>query len=141
MKPLTLSCIAIVVASIVGSARAHAQELSAPWVVTSTPLAGQRYPYPGFNLSETQRRGMRLGAQIGVFAGVGIAWMAWTPDDDDECPNFACIGRAVALPLYLAGGMLGGMVAGGAVGLGVGTLVDDGGERRSTLELRVRLAP
>jgi hypothetical protein len=37
--------------------------------------------------------------------------------------------------------MLGGMVAGGAVGLGVGTIFDDSGESQSTLELRVRLAP
>jgi hypothetical protein len=140
MMKLTLPCVAIAVVSIGGPARAHAQELAAPWVAASAMVGGQRYPTP-FSLSETQRRGMRWGAQIGVFAGVGVAWLAWKPDDDDECPNFECLGRGVLLPFYLVGGMLGGMVAGGAVGLGVGTLVDDGGERRSTLELRVRLAP
>jgi len=128
MKPLTLSCIAIAI---------DAQALSPP----SLPHAGQRYPTPGFSLSETQRRGMRWGAQIGIFAGLGVAWITAVPDHDDECPNFECVGRAVALPFYLAGGMLGGMVAGGAVGLAIGTIVDDGGEPRSTLELRVRLAP
>jgi hypothetical protein len=141
MKPLTVCGIALVVGSIGGAVGADAQERADSWVVTSTTSAGQRYPTPGFSLSEAQRRGMRLGAQIGMFAGVGIAWMAWTPDDDDECPNFECLGRGMVLPLYLVGGMLGGMVAGGAVGLGVGTLVDDDGARRSALELRVRLAP
>jgi len=123
-----------------GAAAADAQEMSSPRIVAPVTATGQRYPTPGFSLSESQRRGMRLGAQVGLFAGLGIAWIAAVPDDDDECPEFECLGNAVALPFYLVGGMLGGMVVGGAVGLGVGTIVDDGGESRSSVELRVRIA-
>jgi hypothetical protein len=109
------------------------------WVAASMTEEGQRYPTPGFSLSESQRRGMRWGAQIGIFAGLGIAWIAAAPDDD--CEGFQCVGQAAALPLYVGVGLLGGMVAGGAVGLAIGTLVDDGGEPRSAMELTISFAP
>jgi hypothetical protein len=147
MKLLAVSCIVVAVVSIAGSAKAHAQvssaaaaPLASSWITTSMPEAGQRDPTPGIQLSETQRRGMRWGARIGIIAGLGIAWLVAVPDDD-ECVELECVGRAAALPFHLAVGMLGGMVAGGAVGLGVGTIFDDSGESQSTLELRVRLAP
>jgi hypothetical protein len=139
MRRLGLCCIAILIPPMGGEV-ASAQVSSTQSFVTSLPEAGQRYP-TAIQLSETQRRGMRLGAQVGMLAGVGIAWVAWTPDDDDECPNFHCIGKGIALPFYLVGGMLGGVVAGGAVGLGVATIVDDDGGRRAALEVRVRLTP
>jgi hypothetical protein len=122
-----------------GGDAVSAQVVSTQSFVTPVPEVGRRYP-TRIQLSETQRRGMRWGAQVGIFAGLGIAWVAAVPDDD-ECLELECVGRAAALPFYLAVGMLGGMVAGGAVGLGVGTILDDSGESQSTLELRVRLAP
>jgi hypothetical protein len=138
MKRLALSCIVILTASMGGDA-ASAQVVSTQSFVTPVPEAGQRYPM-GIQLSETQRRGMRWGAQIGVFAGLGVAWWAWDRQQDD-CIGLGCVGGAGALALYMGVGMLGGMVAGGAVGLGVGTIVDDDGEARSTVELRFRIAP
>jgi hypothetical protein len=138
MKRFALSCGVILTASMGGEA-VSAQVLSPQRLVTPVLEVGQRYP-TGIQLSEAQRRGLRWGAQIGVFAGLGAAWWAWDRQQDD-CVGLGWVGGAGTLALYIGVGMLGGMVAGGAVGLGVGTIVDDDGEARSAVELRFRIAP
>ena len=99
----------------------------------------QQRPVPIPRLSKAQRRGLRVGAQLGIFAGLGIAWMVAAPEEGENCANFECIGRAAAFPIVLGAGMLGGMITGGAVGLVIGSMLDDEGDPRSTVGLSVRM--
>ena len=130
MRALGTCALLMLLAS--ASSEAYAQEIELP-IDASASDADDWLPLP---LSDSQRHGMRWGAQIGIFAGLGAALLIAKHDD---CESYECVGDAGSLPLYIGAGMLGGMVVGGAVGLAIGTWVDDEGEARAAMSLTVTL--
>jgi hypothetical protein len=74
-------------------------------------------------LSSSQRRGMRIGAGIGVVTGALVGW-SLAPEAPDTCV-LECGVEFVAAALSAGFGALSGLVVGGGIGLAVGTLVDD----------------
>jgi hypothetical protein len=93
-------------------------------------------PSPRPRWSETQRTGMRWGASAGALVGMLVGW-SLVPDDCSEPGCDSAVAGAKAI--YLAAGAMAGVVVGGAVGLVVGTAVDDGGAEHAFVALQVRV--